>query len=102
MSESAPDLSRIVNLIMENPELIAQISSLAKSENEAREEPTKNEGDAEVSSYREEKATPPTPSRHTHRRELLSSLKPYLSKERQRAIDSMMTIADVLEAMKGR
>ena len=102
MSESAPDLSRIVNLIMENPELIAQISNLAKKDGDEHNESVKKDEEHNESAAAEPTVTTPTPSRHTHRRDLLSSLKPYLSAERQRAIDSMMTIADVLEAMKGR
>ena len=36
------------------------------------------------------------------RSELLSALKPFLSNERAKAIDSMITIADILEVMKAR
>lgn len=91
-----PDLSRIVNLIMENPELIKQISALANtsatdSENdvaEAQDErPSVNEAVAE-------------PHPRSSRQELLSAMKPYLSDSRRSAIDSMITISEVLYMMK--
>ena len=100
MSEaSTPDIGKIINLIMENPKLIEEISNLAKGE-------TKN-GDAKPT---ESKATPPPedsvstsvpPVRsHSRRGELLTLLKPYLSERRASAIDSMVSVADVLKLMK--
>ena len=94
------DLSKIVNLIMENPHIIDEIKKLSEdSENksvksdvplEASEEGEKTE----ASFLDTERGT-----KHTRRRELLSALKPYVSGERGQAIESMMTIADILEAM---
>ena len=85
MSEgSTPDLSRIINIIMENPRLIEEIAALAKS-GEQSSEPVAEK--AAVAG---------------RRGELLGALKPYLSTERAKAIDSMMTIAGILDAMKAR
>ncbi len=96
------DLSKIVGMIMENPELIKQIKGLA---NASGETPTAAE---EVSVKKEdfdEKAEPvyiKETSRKSGRKDLLNALKPYVSKERAQAIDSMLSIADVLEIMKTR
>ena len=106
MSENGmPDLSRIVGLIMENPALIEQISGLLKSQSaetenvpaEAVAEPVTSEPAAEVPS-----ATYPRESRRrSNRGRLLGSLKPYLSEKRASAIDTMISVTDILDAMKG-
>lgn len=101
------DLGKVVSLIMENPALIEQISALAK------QSPTQTEPKAEVSTekpteqvaYQEEipKATyTEAQGIKSTRSQLLGALKPYLSKERARAIDSMISIVDILDMMKGR
>ena len=102
-----PDLSRIVNLIMENPKLIEEISALAKqSENENENESSDASTEAKAESVAVSAEPTYTESKRGSTRErraqLLSALKPYLSGERQKAIDSMMTFADVLDTMRGR
>ena len=96
------DLSKVVNLIMENPHLIEEISKLSKS-SESTEKPSPPAEETAVAE------TPPpettytrTDTRGSKRHELLSAMKPYLSKERAKAIDSMITIADILGLMKER
>ena len=96
------DLSKVVNLIMENPHLIEEISKLAKSG-------TASEEKAEASEETAPEQPPPPSATYvsgdtvgSRRSELLSAMKPYLSKERAKAIDSMITIADILGMMKGR
>ena len=93
-----PDLSRIVSLIMENPKLIEEISALTKKEESA-------------SSSDEEKSEPtvaPAPNisepiiRNTKRSQLLSAIKPYVSGKRAEAIDSMISIVDMIDMMKAR
>ena len=111
MSEEAkggtPDLSRIVSLIMENPKLIEEISTLAKKDAENAKtkaslpEPAPSEDSASVSAEPTYTAKDGRGSRE-RRSQLLSALKPYLSSERQKAIDSMMTFADVFDTMRGR
>ena len=99
------DLSRIVNLIMENPKLIEEISALAKSEKtEQAEEATTQTiavTEAEQNELAKETNTYKKPERN-RRSELLCAMKPYLSKERAKAIDSMLTIIDVFDMMKER
>ena len=92
------DLSKIVSLIMENPKLIEEIRALGE----------KSEIKSEVSETNktEEKSdTPPLipdndKSSISKRKALLSAIKPYLSKERGRAIDSMISITEILDMMR--
>ena len=96
--QQTPDLSSIVNLIMQNPSLIEQISALAK------------QGSNEVAEHVEEPTAPAVeeaavaeqtvaPAAKMHRRELLNAMKPYLSENRRVAIDSMSSIMDVIDVM---
>ena len=103
MSETkqTPDLSKIVGLIMENPKLIEEISGLVK-----KSEGEMGEGE-KVELEEPPKATPTVAaeadsSRSQRRERLLCALKPYVSKERARAIDSMISIAEMLEVMRAR
>ena len=98
------DIGRVVGLIMENPQLIEQISALAKSD-EGKNEPATPEVSAQKSEpvTNEIKGIPYTSSSHKNdRAKLLGALKPYISKERAKAIDSMLTIADILDMMRTR
>ncbi len=94
--ESTPDLSRIVNLIMQNPELIEQISALAN--NQPEEASAEDEATEVVA---EETISSPTPKRdmRSHRHELLSAMRPYLSEGRRSALDSMSSILDIIDVM---
>ena len=94
------DLSKIVNLIMENPSLVEEIRSLAKGEGEQRSESEAEEAvpteATEPPTYRSEQR-----DARTRRATLLSALKPYISPERGKAIETMIGIADALDMMKG-
>lgn len=102
------DIGRVVGLIMENPQLIEQISSLAlqKSDNPKADEAEKTATDEENVMRTIEAPVPPTYSapspQRSNRAQLLGALKPYVSHERAKAIDSMISIADILEMMKSR
>lgn len=102
------DIGRVVGLIMENPQLIEQIAALAKGKPESQEvvvseeeQPIKEEAPIEAT---------PTVSQPSYtggqdrlnRAHLLGALKPYVSKERAKAIDSMISIADILDMMRAR
>ena len=127
MANEAPDLSRIVNLILSNPKLIEEISALAKSDGAGSTpdagEPTVAETSApaadtvaEVSAPAEtdipvgaaesaasDAAVPTAAGVKLHREtrsHLLSALKPYLSDNRRKAVDSMLQIADLLDVFK--
>lgn len=95
-----PDISKIVSMIMENPSLIAQISAMANGNTE-KEETEKVELIAEEQPAAPVMATEAEP-RRAQRARLLGAMKPYLSKERARAIDTMMSIADILEVSRRR
>ena len=99
MSET-PDLGKIVSLIMENPDLIARIQGLAKGE-ETKEEPKPKKAEAEVTAPAEA-SRPATIDTKEKRNRLLSAMKPYLSSERSKAIDSVMSMVEILDMMKPR
>ena len=94
-----PDLSRIVSLIMQNPELIEQISALAKTDSDSKEGGVVQTETAPEAKTVSVSAQPHISSRG-RRNELLSAMKPYLSEGRRAAIDSMMSIADILDMMR--
>ena len=97
-----PDIARLVSLIMENPALIEQISRLATEEGKPPSEGAETTGGRYAPSEAEpamEVAANPAHS-GSDRARLLSAMKPYLSNERAKAIDSFLAIADVLDVMK--
>ena len=104
--QNTPDLSGIINLIMQNPSLIAEISALAKPKSDPSPEPeitesTQQKEEPTVKEEPEEEkiAVSSAPLMRTHRHELLSAMKPYLSENRRSAIDSMASILDVIDVM---
>ena len=107
------DVAKIVNLIMENPKLIEEIRTLANNSGTAqegseeianKEDPslTLPDGESAFISEKESPATAMENKKHRQRRELLSALKSYVSPERGRAIESMLSIADILDMMRER
>ena len=95
-----PDLSKIVNLIMQNPHLISEIQSLAKGEKkdegeESSEAQTRTEASVKAD-------VPPRVSKSEKRGKLLASMKPYLREERARSIDTFLTIADMLDTLRSK
>ncbi len=99
-----PDLSKIVNIIMQNPSLIEEISSLVKSSEDSVEESEKNDTKIQKKIESEgESVSVSAPQPHAaskeKRRELLNAMKPYLSENRRSAIDSMSSILDILDVM---
>ena len=86
------DLSRIIDLIMANPNLIKEIQALAEN----------GEGDGKEKEPVQEipAVSPEKTQSRSKRRELLCALKPYLSEERCRAVDQMLSISDILEMMR--
>jgi hypothetical protein len=90
------DLSKIVSLIMENPSLIEEIRSLAESDGDKQK--PRNEPPPSVETAVGE--IPKIQKTGSRRRELLCALKPYLSDERCRAVDQMLSISDILDMMR--
>ena len=100
--ERAPDLSRIVNLIMENPKLIEEISHLADKESASDKSESPRAEEAVGAVAEPEVPTAARSDAKGRRQMLISAIKPYLSKERAGAIESMMSIVDIIEVMKQR
>lgn len=104
MENEGLDIARVVGLIMENPQLIEQIAALAKPKDTAA--PKEVQAEPVTAEPKETEKPVPTytlPKRATSKRtQLFGALKPYLSEERARAMDSMMAIADILDMMKAR
>ncbi len=105
MSENGtPDIGRIINLIMENPKLIEEISNMAKKD-AATQSPPEQTAPAVTETPQDEKtesvsASIPVSRPRSRRGELLTMLKPYLSSQRAAAIDSMVSVADILKTMR--
>lgn len=103
------DIGKVIGLIMENPQLIEQIANLAKQNSPSANKPEEIKVEAAESTVNEEvvpTVTAPTYKGITHQRgnraQLLGALKPYVSDERAKAIDSMISIADILDMMRAR
>ena len=100
--EQAADLSKIVNVIMQNPDLIAKISSLVNAPEGRDEKPTVENASVPIESPDDRSEAAPTfapTSNKARRKELLNAMKPYLSEQRRGAIDSMSSILDILDVM---
>lgn len=105
MSDSSGlDVSKVISVLMENPALIAEISSLVKKETDTK--PVESAPVASEKTVETNETSPtvtlPQEALRTNRAQLLGALKPYLSESRAKAIDSMMTIADIIGMMKTR
>ena len=95
------DVGKIVGLIMETPQMIEQISALAKGSDTKPSESEPVSETPEVQSVSADTYEPRRDGRNERAR-LLGALKPYVSGERAKAIDSMITIADILDVMRSR
>ena len=103
------DIGKIIGLIMENPQLIEQIANLAKQNTPSTNKSEEAKIETTEAAVKEEvvpTVTAPTYKSVAHQRgnraQLLGALKPYVSEERAKAIDSMISIADILDMMKAR
>lgn len=101
-----PDLSKIVSLIMENPHLISEISALAKGG--ASSDRSEDIQSPEDSSGKKEESEPPTSGdgsrvgRGERRVKLLTAMKPYLKDERKRSLDTVLTVAEMLDMIRSK
>ncbi len=97
------DIGKIVSLIMENPDIVEKIKSIAKENNVISEEaPPQTKEDEKEAKEAVAAMAHEADSMRSKRRELLCALRPYVSEKRSKAIDSMMNIADILDMMKWR
>lgn len=99
-----PDISQIINLIMQNPELIATVTQMLKGGDNSEGEPAVTDEPVAVNEPDERRTDVGRTGsgRHQNRTRLLNAMKPYLSEKRRGAIDTMITLSDILEAMSGR
>ena len=109
------DLSKILGIIMENPEIIEKIKAMAQT---GEKDSLKTEATAEVIGDHTDKTEGTSESAETktaevsaaalrardkkRRHDLLCAIKPYVSSERGRAIDTMLSVVEVFEIMKER
>ena len=94
---ATPDISKVISVIMENPDILERISSLVKSDSEGAVSPPKESEDTvSAQSY----ANTNFQIGRSRRSQLLGALKPYVKKERAQAIDSVIAIADILDMMR--
>lgn len=120
--DSNADISKIIGMIMENPDIIEKIKNLtqksSENENEYKEDSAieKNEYKEKqnLDSLQKEEKTidyiKEVSKEHIdkkgidkkRRNELLCALKPYISKKRSDAIDTMLSLFDIFEIMKER
>ena len=109
------DISKILGIIMENPEIIEKIKELSQGGEKADEKngnaaetvseqtATSESTFAAVSNEAAEVSATASRARDKKRRhDLLCAIKPYVSSERSRAIDTMLSVVEVLEIMKAR
>ena len=93
------DLSKIVNMIMENPKLVEEIRDMVSRSEKADDsiEDTVSENEKAATAMPEVSETDTYVKSHSSRRnDLLRAMRPYLSEKRGSAIESMITIADIL------
>ena len=114
MKDTGMDISKIVGLIMENPEIIEKIRSLASdssaeqnSEAEVKTAalPTREASEVVSDTPKEVKNTVTTSAKlntgSTDRRHaLLLALKPYVSQKRSGAIETALGFMDILSIIK--
>lgn len=103
--EMNADVGAVVGSIMENPELISKIKELLSS---AAIRPTEEKAPTRTEEHESESLKAQAskiPDTHygrsdKRRHQLLCALKPYVSSERAKAIDSMLSFATVLNIIK--
>ncbi len=103
------DMAKIVNMILENPQLVEEIRRLASKEDSEKKEVSEtpvdlaeNNGDTAPGELSQKNAFQENTYAHkkSRRNELLRALTPYVSEQRGKAIESMITIADIILAVR--
>ena len=94
-----PDISKVVSVIMEHPELLSQITALLAKENGGGEE-SEHSTEPREPELHEASVPPVSSAKRRGRGDLLCAMKPYLSENRRKAVDTIITIADILDNMR--
>ena len=105
-SGQGPDLSRIVSLIMQNPDLIKQIEALARQDESQNEQEETDALRAEATLEIPTKATetvasaiPMSIQKHEKRAQLLTALRPYVSEKRGKTLETLIGMVDLFDLM---
>ena len=96
--KGTPDLSKIVSMIMERPDLISEIANLGKSKDSGEVTEIKAAEEPKPLIRDTPEANPSSAS--MKRARLLYALKPYLSESRAAAVDSILTFDEVFDLMR--
>jgi hypothetical protein len=88
------ELNKIVSMIMENPDLVEKIKAMGTAASAEKEETESVIREPEASEAK------PVIRPSSKRYELLHSLEGFLSAERKKSLETMMTIAEVLDSVK--
>ena len=102
-SGQGPDLSRMISLIMQNPDLIRQIEALARQDAEAPAEESAESAAKTETAHTKETAveTAAMPLKGSHKRErrtqLLTALRPYISEKRGKTLDTLIGMTDLFD-----
>ena len=95
-----PDLSKIIGLIMNNPSLISEISKIAGQSSDMGDEEPK-QTDRASAAIAPAEGHIPTDTKRERRHKLLQAMKPYLKSERANALDTLTSILEVFQTVKG-
>ena len=109
--DNTPNISDVINVILQNPEMLGMIKSLVGNQQEKTEEASVVSENSDLTpETASEEAAPAAilPSegisapdqKSERRRQLLSALKPYLSPTRARAIDSMLGFTEIFDVIR--
>ncbi len=90
------DLGKIVGMIMENPELVEKIKSLANDKD------GESNDDATPIIPKDTEPVSSFPRQVSHRAELLHALGGFLSPERQKALESLTSVLGIIDTMKSK
>ena len=88
------ELNKIIGMIMENPELVEKIKAMSKSSE------TSSTETSEIPSTTHQVKIAPSSHGRSKRTELLRALETFLSEERKKSLETMITIVDVLDSVK--
>ena len=106
MDNAAPDLSGVLGKLLENPDTLKsamEIAAKLKSAGVAdalKTQSGESYGRSEEAYSEEKKSAPPAVAEadeRAKRRQLLGALRPYMSRERQDRIDTVLKVLQLLE-----
>ena len=102
------DISKMISILMQNPDIIERVKALAEKTEDSKNFGTVDSTELLTESNKEDNNTANLKEEsnvHTERdrrQKLLSAIKPYLSRERGKAIDTMLSVIEVFDIIKAR